>query len=189
MDIKLFKPGVILFIISVVAGLSLASVYDITAEARAEAAAKAKQEAMEKILPTAETFIDITGNVQLENPNIYTVVSCESANGIEGYIVGTITSGYGGEMRTLTAFNNEGIIQNIYVVSHKETPGLGALATENEFSDQYINKTAPLAVVKGEAKAENEISAITGSTITTNGVTDGVNIASEYFNQFMEGGN
>ncbi len=69
-----------------------------------------------------------------------------------------------------------------------ETPGLGALAYEEWFTNQYQNKTAPLEVVKRPAEADNEISAITASTITSNGVTNGVNEASEFFMNVVKGG-
>ncbi len=188
MDIKLFKPGAILFAISIIAGFLLAGVYNVTADARAAASAEAQQNAMMKILPSADEFVDVTESYELVN-GVYTISEGNSSNGLEGYIIGVATGGYGGELKTLVAFDSEGTIQNINVVSHSETPGLGALATEEDFSDQYIGKTAPLVVVKGVATKDDEISAITGSTITTNGVTNGVNIASDYFNEYVKGGN
>ncbi len=188
MDFKLFKPGFILFAISLIAGFLLAAVFQITAEPRAIAAKEAEQEAMATILPAATDFVEVTENYELTD-GVYIVVEGLANNNLEGYIVGVATSGYGGELNTLVAFDSEGVIQNINVVKHSETPGLGALATEEDFSNQYINKTAPLTVVKGVATKDDEISAITGSTITTNGVTDGVNAASDYFNKFVKGGN
>ncbi len=191
MDFKLFKPGLVLFTISVIAGLLLGAVFIVTKEPIAMAAEKAQQEAMVKIIPTATEFVDVTANYELVDP-VYNVFQANSANGTEGYIVGVAPKGYAGEVKTLVGFNNEGIIQNIQVVEMQETAGLGALAKEEWFTNQYKDKIAPLEVVKGktpETAGDTEISAITGSTITTRAVTDGVNAASEFYNTTLKGGN
>ncbi len=192
MDFKLYKPGFILFAISVIAGLLLAVVFQVTKEPIAIAAEAAAQEAMAAVLPAATEFKDTTANYTLSG-TVYSVNEGLDASGaVVGYIVGVAPSGYGGPVKTLVSFNLEGVIQDIEVVEMAETPGLGALATESWFSDQYMNKTAPLEVVKGitpETAGETEISAITGSTITTKAVTDGVNEASDFYNANLKGGN
>ncbi len=191
MDFKLYKPGFILFTISVIAGVLLAIVFQVTKEPIAAAELAAQNEAMATVLPTADEFVDITANYTLSG-TVYSVFEGKSANGTEGFIIGVAPKGYSGEDKTLVAFNQDGVIQNIKVVSQTETPGLGALCIETWFSDQYKDKTAPLEVVKGktpDSTEDNEISAITGSTITTKAVTDGVNEASDFFNANLKGGN
>ncbi len=191
MDIKLFKPGVILFAICLIASFLLAAVYGITKEPIRVAQEAAKQEAMAAVLPTATEFVELTENYELTG-TVYSVSEGKDSSGTVGYIVGVAPKGYGGEVKTLVAFNVEGVIQDIQVVEMAETPGLGALATEEWFSNQYMGKSAPLDVVKGktpETAGDREISAITGSTITTRAVTDGVNEASDFFNANLKGGN
>ncbi len=191
MDFKLYKPGFILFTISVIAGLLLAVVFQVTKEPIAIAAEAAAQEAMAGVLPTATEFVDVTADYTLSG-TVYSVNEGKDASGTVGYIVGVAPSGYGGPVKTLVAFNGDGVIQDIQVVEMSETPGLGALASEEWFSNQYMGKTAPLDVVKGktpDTTGETEISAITGSTITTSAVTDGVNEASDFFNNNLKGGN
>ncbi len=191
MDFKLYKPGFILFTISVIAGILLAIVFQVTKEPIAIAAEKAAQEAMAGVLPTATEFVDVTADYTLSG-TVYSVNEGKDASGTVGYIVGVAPSGYSGAVKTLVAFNTDGVIQDIQVVEMSETPGLGALATEEWFSNQYMNKTAPLEVVKGktpDTAGETEISAITGSTITSRAVTSGVNEASDFFNANLKGGN
>ncbi len=191
MDFKLFKPGFILFAISLIAAFLLAAVQGVTEEPINIAREKAKQEAMASVLPTATEFVDLTETSELTG-TVYSVSEGKDSSGTVGYIVGVAPKGYAGAVQTLVSFNMEGVIQDIQVVKMSETPGLGALATEEWFSNQYMSKTAPLEVVKGktpETAGETEISAITGSTITSRAVTDGVNEASEYFNTNLKGGN
>ncbi len=190
--LKLYKPGIILFTISVIAGILLALVFQVTKEPIAIAAEAAAQEAMASVLPVATEFTDVTANYTLSG-TIYSVNEGKDASGtVVGYIVGVAPKGYSGEDKTLVAFDLEGTIQDIQVVEMTETPGLGALCVEEWFSNQYMGKVAPLEVVKGktpETAGETEISAITGSTITTRAVTDGVNEASDFFNANVKGGN
>lgn len=191
MDIKLFKPGLVLFIISIIAGLLLASVYVVTKEPIAAAALKAQNEAMAAILPEATEFTETTENYELTG-TVYSVFEGSDDSGVVGYIIGVAPNGYSGQDKTLVAFTPDGVIEGMQVVEHSETAGLGALCTEEWFSDQYKGKTAPLEVVKGktpETAGETEISSITGSTITSTAVTDGVNEASEFYNSYVKGGN
>ncbi len=84
---------------------------------------------------------------------------------------------------------NKGTVRAINILSHSETPGLGAKSTEPEFYGQFENRAKlPLKVVKGTAEAEDEISAISGATITSNAVTSGVNAAVEYWSKNLKEG-
>ncbi|NLZ83028.1 MAG: FMN-binding protein, partial [Clostridiales bacterium] len=51
--------------------------------------------------------------------------------------------------------------------------------------NQFVNKTADKFVTsKTGATADNEINAITGATMSTNGVVDGVNAAISFLNEY-----
>ena len=67
---------------------------------------------------------------------------------------------------------------------------LGAKAAEPEFYGQFTDKTTlPLKVVKNGASNPDEIAAISGATITSTAVTDGVNAAVNYWSKNLKGGN
>ena len=53
---------------------------------------------------------------------------------------------------------------------------------------QYIERLWN-GLVKGAATAENEISAITGASITSNAVTDAVNAGLSFYETALKGGN
>ena len=77
----------------------------------------------------------------------------------------------------------------IKILSHTETPGLGANAPKPQFSGQYKDKPIEnkLEVVKVAPTKDNEIQAITGSTITSKAVTLGVNDAIDFYNTSLKG--
>ena len=64
-------------------------------------------------------------------------------------------------------------ITGIQVTTPSETPGLGALAANEEFLGQFKDKSGELAVNKDGG----EIQAITSATITSRAVVSGVNEA------------
>ncbi len=97
---------------------------------------------------------------------------------VEGYLVESYGKGYSSYPQVLVAIDNDFIVQKINVLSHKETPGLGDEIEVPEFKDQYRGKDLDhLVVIKGET--EDKIEAITGATISTRAVTEGVRLAVE----------
>ena len=74
------------------------------------------------------------------------------------------------------------------LLSISETAGLGMRA-EEVLKPQFAGKNvAKFAYSKSGASADNEIDAISGATITTNAVTNGVNAGLYYFQTVLGGG-
>lgn len=116
------------------------------------------------------------------------VYSGNKDNEVVGYTIKSTPSGYGGDIGVITGISLEGKVTGIKIVSHQETPGLGANATDPEFQDRYKDKTIeqPLDVVKTAPQNDNEIEAITGATITSDAVTVGVNTSIELYNKLFK---
>ncbi|MBQ2617784.1 MAG: FMN-binding protein, partial [Synergistaceae bacterium] len=96
--------------------------------------------------------------------------------------------GYGGQIGFVVGITKDGTVKAINILNHSETPGLGAKSTEPEFYGQFADKSSlPLKVVKGGASNPDEIAAISGATITSNAVTDGVNGAVKYWSENLKG--
>jgi electron transport complex protein RnfG len=95
-----------------------------------------------------------------------------------GYLVETYGKGYSSYVHVLVATDRDFVVQKINVIGHGETPGLGDEIEVAEFKNQYRGKDLEhLVVIKGET--EDEIQAITGATISTRAVTNGVRDAVE----------
>ena len=94
--------------------------------------------------------------------------------GEEGYVVECNSpNGFGGAIDMMAGINNAGEVTGIAIISHAETSGLGSKATDPEWQAQFQGATDTVSV----AKDGGSIVAITGSTITSRAVCDGVNIA------------
>lgn len=163
--------GTLLLITSVVAAL-LAWVNSITESRIAETKAQKTINAIAAVLPDAETaqaldsFPDDTGLVTA----VYTSDS--------GYAIQVVPTGFGGGITMMVGVNKDGSVLGVSVVSHTETAGLGAVAGAKTakgqaFRDQYVGMTGTLAVTKDGGAVDS----ISGATITSRAVTQGVNAA------------
>lgn len=92
---------------------------------------------------------------------------------LTGYIVETYGKGYSSYINILVAISPDYTVRKINVLQHGETPGLGDEIELSWFKDMFRDKAIEnLEVVKGETK--DKIQAITGATISTRAVTNGV---------------
>lgn len=192
MNIKeVIKPAAILFVICVAVSAALAGTNLLTADRIAQAAAQKAEESRMVVLPGAEAFQE----KESEDGTHYIGLSKEADGVVVGYVFETESKGYGGTVKVMTGISTEGSITGVIVLSHSETPGLGANAEKESFRAQYQQPVANLAggiqVVKFQAPNEGEIQAMTGATITSTAVTNAVNLAIEqYQNAYAsEGGN
>jgi len=187
------KTGLILFIIAAVAALALGLSNLVTEEAIAEQKENAANKARQDVLPKAQEFVkkDIEPEYQSsEKSHITEIFEGKSGGTTVGYTLKVLTKGFGGDVELIVGISTENNIEKVAITSHAETPGLGAKAVEASFLDQYHGKglDANLVVVKGTPSKDVEIQAITGATITSDAVTDGVNLAKNYYKQVLAGG-
>ena len=98
--------------------------------------------------------------------------------------------GYGGDIQFSIGIRNDGTVNGISILSISETAGLGMNADsvlKPQFADKNVEQ---FEYTKTGAPGDNQIDAISGATITTNAVVNGVNAGITYFRtQLMEGGN
>ena len=158
----------LLIITSAVAAL-LALVNQITAPVIAQSKEEKLRQAIETVLPgggESVPFTDTTGLVQ----NLYASPT--------GYAAEVTPSGFDGQITMMVGMDTEGKVTAIEIISHTETAGLGAIAAAdnakgNAFRNQFAGMSGSLAVTKDGGTVD----AISGATITSRAVTEGVNAA------------
>lgn len=179
------KMGLVLFIVCAAAGLLLGIVYESTEDLISNKKESVNQAAYQKVLPNAGELTKLTVPEE-EQSEILEVYGSE-----HGYAIKVLAKGYAGDdLEMAVGIDMNGVVTGVKIISHAETPGLGAKAAEDAFLDQYKEKTtlSELTVTKTGAASETEIDAITGATKTSNGVTAGVNRAFTYYNEHLKGG-
>ena len=164
----------VLLVISVIVALLLAFTNSVTENKIAQNTIKEQEAARQQVLASAVEFKDLQ-HAQGIVKSVYQGVDKNGA--VCGWCVSVTPSGYGGEIDLMVGINPDMSVSGIKVVSNSETAGLGAKCSDEDFSGQFAGKTAPVSVIKNGEPKENEIVAITGATITSAAVTEGVNIA------------
>ena len=189
MSKKYMRDMVPLVVICLVSALLLASFNLLTKDPIEQNSLRAAEETRTRMLPVAASFeaMEVT-----EGSNMDSVYQGLDASGEPvGYVIQTTVNGYGGEVVVTLGMDMDGVITGVDVggENFSETPGLGALAKEPKFTQQYIGKTVPLTLVKGnEPKGDNTIDAISGATRTSSAVNGGINLAGKYISDLSGGG-
>ena len=183
---KILKLAAVLFVITAITGLILGGVYTMTLEPISSAKEKEKMAALAETLPEASNFEEV------DCPQDHSIIKEVNKRSVNGETVGynlTVTpKGYGGLIEMVVGIDDEGKLIDIKILSHTETPGLGAKAADPAFSDQFEKKNVDrIVITKSAPTAENEVQAISGATITSSAVADGVNTALEYWAKNLKG--
>lgn len=179
---EILKPTAILFAICVVVSAALAGTNMLTEDKIAEQAALKAEESRKLVLPGAESFEEVALPDDWEGSPVYEGMAQGKS---VGYVLETSSKGYGGDIRVMTGFSKAGDITGVVILSHSETPGLGANAEKEEFRDQFKMEKpvlyGPLQVVKYQEPGPGQIEAMTGATITSKAVTAAVEQAQTDF--------
>ncbi len=166
----------VLTVISVVAGGTLAYVNEVTQEPIAEINAKNLQDGIKKvIIGSTEGELKVEEPVEADGYTIYVTD--------KGTAVKAVANGFGGPIEVLVGFNEAGNILGYTILSTVETPGLGVKA------DTWFQKGGKGDIIgrnPGEkelsvTKDGGEIDAITASTITSRAFLGAVNAAYHAF--------
>ena len=200
----LIKDTVIITVITLVAGLVLGFVYELTKEPirvqkeqkQAAACAEVFKEAdengeLKEVLPltfeAADEAVYEGTDIAAAIDEVY--LAKKNDGSLYGYVISVITAeGYGGKIRFYMGVTTDGVLKGISILDISETPGLGMRASE-VLVPQFRNVTgSDFVVTKNGKTKENEIDAITSATITSKAVTRGVNFGMKYFEEITKGG-
>lgn len=198
---SMLKEATILFVITLISGCLLGLVYDVTKEPIEKAQAAAKEEASKEVFADAASFAlweDISADtataVVQEAGFKVSIDEVSEALGADGTLLGyviTLTDheGYGGDIQFSMGIRNDGTLNGISILQISETAGLGMKA-DPVLKEQFAGRNAAqFSYTKTGAAAEDQIDAISGATITTNAVVNGVNAGLTYFQtELTEGG-
>ncbi len=197
---RIIKDIFILFAITLVAGLCLGAVFNLTKGARDEQEKKTLNEAYETVMPGVESTEKVKVDLNKMNKHIAEEVKAkedeldykpynefkatitdvlkakDKDNKDLGYII-TVTDeeAYNGSLTMTVGVDMNGSVKGISFLDLSETPGLGMKAKEDNFLKQYYGKDVDFfTYVKENVEDKSEVDAISSATITSNAVTHGV---------------
>ena len=174
---------VALLVIAAVSGGVLGLVYGVTKDTIAQVDQKKNEAAIQAVLPLEGEITYKADTMTFSDEGVDMTFPCNlayDANGnFQGAAVKTSEGGFGGKIDMMVGFLANGTIKGTSVLSHAETPGLGANMT-GKFKDQFVDKNPAdfRLIVK---KDGGDVDAITAATITSRAFSKAVDKAYKAF--------
>ena len=174
-----------LTIIGIISALILTFVYEWTTPYIQANQAEQQKQAINEVLPG----VDEVKEVEKDAKTFYEGYNSEG-NRI-GIAYQTSGGGYNGPIEIMVGVNlDQNEIYRFSVLTHEETPGLGARITEAEFKSNFENKSfGDYKVVKTPPSEENEVQAVAGATISSESATRIIEGAVNTITEAYGGGN
>ena len=167
------RPPLVLLIISVITAAALVITYNLT-------------------------YVDMSGVmtdemlkacVQLYGEGEYEIVTSQEIEGLnavitageDAYAFDIIVNGYNKKGIRVMVGVEKGEVVGVIPLKIAETPGLGTKVENASFLDLFKGISGKANIVKGSTKGDNEVSAVSGATYSSQGVGDAVNLALDVF--------
>ena len=185
MDPKyIIKLGVTLFVTCVVVAGLLGLVNMVTEDKIAAINWENTQTAMKAVVSDPENAefseameptSDMTAAASAAGGTLDSVYEVLVGGESAGYAIKVVASGSQGNIEMMVGVDAEGTVTGVSIVKNSETSGIGSRVMENENGvlDQFIGKSA----ADGTLTVGKNVDAISGATVSSRGVTTGVNAA------------
>lgn len=195
----MLKEAAIMFAITLIAGLALGFVYQLTKEPIRIQQEKKVQEACQTVFADASEFtaVEIQAHTELledfatRGVSVGQVFVAKDDSGAKlGYVLEVVSSeGYGGNIGLYMGIRADGTLNGISILEIAETPGLGMEAGSVLVPQFEGKQVKEFTYTKVGSQSDSEIDAISGATVTTEAVLDAVNAGLDFFgSELWEGG-
>lgn len=182
----ILKVAGTLTVIALVVAALLGLVNSITAGKIAEIDAENTRVAMSAVVPEGSEFTDkleisddVAAAAAAQGGKLVELYGVKNAGADAGYVMKIAASGSQGTITMMVGVDANKAITGISVVSHSETSGIGTKVMGNEANaagvpvlDQFIGMSGSGSLVVGKT-----VTAISGATVSTKGITMGANAA------------
>lgn len=178
---------VALIVVTLVASTALGFVYQVTKEPIAAAKLAKKLDAIQKVVPPFDNDPNAEEYKMAVDGDTLRFYPAKSNGELVGTAIETFTNqGFTGEIKVMVGITPDGIINEVAVLEHNETPGLGDKMErkKSDWSTQFQNKD-PNDFKIAVKKDGGDIDGITASTISSRAFCEAVNRA---YNAYLEGG-
>ena len=201
---SIVKDAIVLFLITLLSGLALGVVHELTLEPIAAAQQAAANKTYQEVFPDAVTFEtteELAGKVEEANLDAVnwgygavTIDECLEAKNDTGEVLGyvinaTSPDGYAGDLQISVGISKDKKVLGLGFLFISESPGLGLKANEPAFKDQFVGKDASgdIERIKTGTANEQQFNALSGATYTSTAVGNALNASIRFFNNISEG--
>jgi electron transport complex protein RnfG len=202
------KNTMVLVLMTLILGAILGGIHYVTEEPIAAQEKKQHDEALVAVMPDdlksvtfdtvdlskdglADKIADAVSQAGLTAETVDEINVAKDSSGKEAGLAIAVTTneGYGGEIRFVMGVDSEGAITGISYLSISETAGLGMRWASEPYISRFDGKKGEkLTMVKTATDKEDEVEAISGSTVTSNALVNGVNAGLAAYTVYTQGG-
>ena len=182
----ILKVAGTLTVIALVVAALLGLVNNVTADKIAEIDAEKTRVSMSAVVPEGSEFTDkleisddVAAAAAAQGGKLTELYGVKNAGADAGYVMKIAASGSQGTITMMVGVDANKAITGISVVSHAETSGIGTKVVGNEPNaagvpvlDQFMGMSGSGSLVVGKT-----VTAISGATVSTKGITMGANAA------------
>ncbi|MDE6982742.1 MAG: FMN-binding protein, partial [Lachnospiraceae bacterium] len=199
MNKKIVHDAMILTAFTLVLGFVLGLVYEITKEPIAAADAATAQAAYQTVFADADSFeafgdFDKEAALSVMEENGFSdeitdvQVAMDGSGSALGYVITVMAKDASQANITFSVgIANDGTVNGYSITNIAETPGLGMKAGDESFAGQFAGKLVDkFTIVKSAPAADGEVETISGATITSKAMANGVNACITYFHTVLE---
>ena len=170
-----------LLAISLVVALLLGGVNAITKDKIAAINAEKTAVAMDAVVTVQnatyqplEVSDDLTAAASAYSCKLDSINEVYDGDTLVGYAVKIVTSGSQGNIEMMVGVDTTAAVTGVSIVSNSETSGIGSkvMNNQNGVLDQFVGMTGA-----GTLEVGKNVDAISGATVSSKGVTRGVNAA------------
>ena len=186
----LIKMVVVLFVICSTSGVVLSYVNEVTEEPREYSYIKFVQEpSMKAVLsdydndPIKERIKLAVGEDEEGNPVEVVVFPSKKGGETQAIAYSAAAKGYHDLIEVMIGVGPDGTLTGISIMTHTETPGLGARIVEPEFTAQFAGLDLDTTKLAAEG---GKVDTLSGATFSTVGVIAAVSAALEQFPQIKK---
>ena len=186
----LIKMVVVLLVICTTSGVVLSYVNEATKAPREYQYIKFVQEPSIKAVlsdydndPVKERIKLVLGEDEEGNPIEIVVFPAKKGGETQAIAYSAAAKGYHDLIEVMVGVGPEGKLTGISIMTHTETPGLGARIVEPEFTDQFAGLDLETTKLSAEG---GKVDTLSGATFSTVGVITAVGAALEQFPQIKK---
>lgn len=187
---NLIKMVVVLLVICTTSGVVLSYVNEATKAPREYSYIKFVQEPSIKAVlsdydndPVKERIKLVLGEDEEGKPIEIVVFPAKKGDETQAIAYSAAAKGYHDLIEVMVGVGPEGKLTGISIMTHTETPGLGARIVEPEFTDQFAGLDLDTTNLAAEG---GKVDTLSGATFSTVGVITAVGAALEQFPQIKK---
>lgn len=163
--------------------LMLAVVNELTFETIALNEAEKSNSARIELFPDAQSFSEMNFDLTSEESKVVSAVYAANSSGedVLGYCLNVTCKGFGGDIELIVGIDHDRKITGVQLISHAETPGIGAVAVAEDGALMSAFKNVGVSGVEG-------IASVSGATISSKAVKEGIAAALEIAEKLLKEG-